>query len=167
MFLCERKLLICNQVKKRDLCIKDDDLQDLKPSSITQSQSRILAEKMNLRGMIFLLLMVETFASFAMDELRQVFFFKLTISTKYLIQGYLQFISKQVGGGWEETREQVAVYFIVCFSQDDGSGQGGLYQKNHPLAAEWPGFGQSKLPDSQLRSGLGAELSSDKEVYFL
>ena len=54
---------------------------------------------------------------------------------------------------------------IVCFSQDDGSGQGGLHQKNHPLAAEWPGFGQTKLSGSQLRSGLGPDLSADQESF--
>ena len=54
---------------------------------------------------------------------------------------------------------------IVCFPQDDGSGQRGLNQKNHPLAAEWPGFRQTKLSGSQLRSGLGAELSSDQESF--
>ena len=55
--------------------------------------------------------------------------------------------------------------FIVCFSEDDGPGQGGLYQKNHPVAAEWPGFRQTKLSGSQLRIGRGAELSSDKERF--
>ena len=57
--------------------------------------------------------------------------------------------------------------FIVCFSEDDGPGQGGLHEKNHPVAAEWPGFRQTKLSDSQLRSGLDVELSSDQEIYFL
>ena len=55
---------------------------------------------------------------------------------------------------------------IVCFSQDDGSGQGGLYKENHPLAAEWPGFGQKKLSGSQLWVRLDAELSSDQERFF-
>ena len=51
----------------------------------------------------------------------------------------------------------------VCFSQDDGSRQGGLYKENNPVAAEWPGFRQTKLSGSQLRVGLDAELSSDQE----
>ena len=75
MFFCDRKLIICNWAKKRDLCINDDDLEYLNPT--TQSQYRIPAEKMKLRGIIFLLLMVETFA---MEKLRQaidpLYFFK-------------------------------------------------------------------------------------------
>ena len=55
--------------------------------------------------------------------------------------------------------------FIVCFSEDDGPGQGGLYKKNNPVAAEWPGFRQTKLSGSQLRIGRGAQLSSDKERF--
>ena len=64
-----------------------------------------------------------------------------------------------------ELGSMCCLLFIVFFSEDDGPGQGGLYQKNHPLAAEWPGFRQTKLSGSQLRSGLGAELSSDQESF--
>ena len=53
-------------------------------------------------------------------------------------------------------------FCIVCFSQDDGSWQRGLYKKNHCLEGEWAGFRQTKLSDSQLRIGRGAGLSTDK-----
>ena len=56
---------------------------------------------------------------------------------------------------------------IVCFPQDDGPGQGRLYEKNHRLAAEWARFRQAKLSGSKLRIGLEAELSTDKEKYIL
>ena len=82
MFLCQRKLVTWNRAKKRwGFCINNEDLQYLKP--ITRSQSRNLAEKMKLRGLIFLLLMVGTFAMGPMDQLRQVVYSFLSVENKY------------------------------------------------------------------------------------
>ena len=53
-------------------------------------------------------------------------------------------------------------FCIVCFFQDDRSGQRGLYKKSHRLEGEWAGFRQTNLSDSQLRIGRGAGLSTDK-----
>ena len=49
-------------------------------------------------------------------------------------------------------------------SQDDGTGQGGLYKKNYQLAAKWAGYRKAKLSGSQLRLRLAAKSSTDKEI---